>query len=1145
MDLFTSTSCRFRWAALCAAALAFLPVRAQEAFRPVRQFPPGALRGIADLPDGPFRRQLERLPASGRQRAVEWLRSFHFGEHDLGTLQHDSSGGIFYVDPAPPPVASTAETELPEVAGAAVAVSPFPAGLVFHSRPGAPNVIFLNFAGETVTGTEWNTSLGRTSVPATAFSVDADLTTFSDSEQLAIRRVWERVAEDYAPFNVDVTTERPASFGARTAQALITRHTDANGALNPSSTAGGVAYVNVFGTTSYSRYRPAWIYHDNLSNEESFIAEAVAHEVGHNLGLSHDGTTAGADYYNGHGAGETSWGPLMGTGYNRNVSQWSKGEYYQANNQQDDLSLIAGKLTYRTDDHGNTTAAATTLVLSGGTNVVATTPANDPANLNPDNKGVIERATDLDTFAFVTGPGPVRFTVTPWIVPSGRTRGGNLDVQLQLLDSAGTVLQTVQPADQTGAVLATNLAAGRYFLQVRNAAAGSPLGTSPTGYTGYGSLGQYFLDGFVSAPDGVVVAPVAALTATDLSSTGVGAFSFTVTYSDDFAVKATTLDGNDVRITGPNGFDRLARLTGVSPSGDGTPLTATYAVDAPNGIAWLPADNGTYGIRLEAGQVSDTLGTFAAAGSLGTFRVAVPTAIFAASMDSNPGWTLEGDWAWGAPSYGASGPAGGFTGATILGYNLGGNYPNRLTTRYATTPPINTAGSTSLTLHFRRWLRLQNGDTALVEVSTNGTSWTRLWTGSRRIADTSWQEVQYPLPAGFAGSATVRFRWGMGSNNSQNDLGWNLDDVQLLGDGTLDTFAPVASLSVAPLTVGGSPSHPCSVTYTDATAVRLSSLDAADLAVTGPNGLVGTVEFIGADLPADGTPITATYSITAPGGTWDAADNGTYEIQLAEDEVTDAGNNGVSATPLGSFAVNIPSSTLALVVEPVALDVPEGGEGSFTVRLSEMPSTTVTVSVQRQSGDESVTVKSGATLSFSRNTWNTPAKVTLSATADADETVSSAVFDVRSAGLATVTVIANKVDWPTGQLDVVRPDPIESAGPVGGPFTPGQWSVSLTNSGGSSLVWSVSADVAWLAWSAATGTLAPTGETKLTLVLTPAAAALPPGTHFATVGFTNLSTGRGDTAYQVTLLVRAESTAHLTVKVTPAGAGSVSPDSGP
>ena len=106
----------------------------------------------------------------------------------MATLHADEGGGIYYADPAADPALGLADVAGPETAGAAVAVSPFPAGLVFHSRPGAPNVVYLDFDGETVAGTEWNTSLGRTEIPVLAFSIDTDRATFSDDEQLPF---WE------------------------------------------------------------------------------------------------------------------------------------------------------------------------------------------------------------------------------------------------------------------------------------------------------------------------------------------------------------------------------------------------------------------------------------------------------------------------------------------------------------------------------------------------------------------------------------------------------------------------------------------------------------------------------------------------------------------------------------------------------------------------------------------------------------------------------------------------------------------------------------------------------------------------------------------------------------------------------------------
>jgi hypothetical protein len=482
----------------------------QPAARP-REFAPGQLKRLEDLPPSRLRQRLESLPAAARERALAHLSSFHFPEADLDALQADAEGGIFYADVfAHEPAADETPAE-PEIAQAAVPVSPFPAGLIFHSRPGCPNVLYLDFTGENVSGTAWNTSLGRSQIPAVAFSSDGDYTTFSDSEQVAIKRMWQRVAEDFAPFEFDVTTERPATFDARTAHALITHNNDANGNPNPSSTAGGVAYVNVFGSSGYANTRPAWVYANNMMYGEGAIAEAISHEIGHNLGLSHDGRTDGTTYYGGHGSGETSWGPIMGICYNRNVTQWSRGEYHLANNTQDDLAVMSSKIPYRGDDHGNTAGAATPLVLTRDTNVVSTTPENDPANVNRANKGILERNTDVDVLSFTTGAGAVHLAVNPWIMAAGM-RGGNIDVSLQLYDSANRLVVSNNASGQTAAQIQTSLAAGTYYLHVRNSAAGDPLSSSPSGYTAYATIGQYFVTGYVASAS--AAAPTFQLTAT-------------------------------------------------------------------------------------------------------------------------------------------------------------------------------------------------------------------------------------------------------------------------------------------------------------------------------------------------------------------------------------------------------------------------------------------------------------------------------------------------------------------------------------------------------------------------------------------------------------------------------------------------------
>ena len=209
----------------------------------------------------------------------------------------------------------------PQSAPAAAVDSPF----TLHSRPGAWGTVYLDFNGHTLTKTAWNTSAGVDPLVARPFDLDGSPATFSTAESAAIAEIWHRVTEDYAPFDIDVTTEEPTAFGPTVGRVLITSSTDANGKAMPSSTAGGVAYMDVWGMSDYaSYYSPALIYFNNLANSTTNIAEACAHELGHNLGLSHDGT-ATVTYYAGHGSDYTSWAPIMGNSYSKNVLAMEQG----------------------------------------------------------------------------------------------------------------------------------------------------------------------------------------------------------------------------------------------------------------------------------------------------------------------------------------------------------------------------------------------------------------------------------------------------------------------------------------------------------------------------------------------------------------------------------------------------------------------------------------------------------------------------------------------------------------------------------------------------------------------------------------------------------------------------------------------------
>jgi PKD repeat protein len=482
---FASVLCSFILALFLFPSAAF----AQQGRIPVpRQYGLGAPFQIADLPPGQLRSALESLPAAARSRAMERLHSFSFPHQDIDYLRADKDGGIFYADP----VGADLETESAPLPGEAAPALTFDPGRAFllHSLPGSPRKVLLNFEGGVVSGTAWNSN----PLQALPYDTDGNPENFSDAERRVIADIWHRVAEDFAPFNIDVTTERPATFGPLVGHVMITKDIDAYGVSMPSKGAGGVAYVNVWGGSNYATsYSPAFVYFNNLGVTSAHnIAEAAAHEFGHNLGLSHDGTSTTA-YYSGLGTGNVSWGPIMGVGYYAQVTQWSKGEYPDANNLQDDVAIIAAKLPFRADDQGNTPATAAMLAVDADGTVWSSNQENDPENFFPQNKGFVGTTADVDYFAFDHAGGAVSLTVTPaWNAFAASKRGANLDIAATLYDSLGMAIAVSEPPTDTEASILTILSAGRYYLAI--AGVGNPV----TPYSDYGSLGHYVINGSVA-----------------------------------------------------------------------------------------------------------------------------------------------------------------------------------------------------------------------------------------------------------------------------------------------------------------------------------------------------------------------------------------------------------------------------------------------------------------------------------------------------------------------------------------------------------------------------------------------------------------------------------------------------------------------
>ena len=444
---------------------------------------------LDDIPLSRLRDQLNRLPPAARQAALHQLERLRVPVNDVASLEVDPNGRLFYR--CEPPAKNINDAQAAAEWREAMNDSPdFPAAVpisqppAFHSRPGAKAVLYLDFNGHIITGTAWNTTVS--SYTARPFNTDTDATTFSTAEQVAIRMIFQRVAEDFRPFDIDITTEEPSAFGLTTARVLITTATDANNVAMPHANAGGVAYLDVFGDPEFPYYSPALVYANNLSWDAANIAEAASHEMGHNLSLSHDGT-ATETYYQGHGQfSETSWAPIMGTSYYSNVSHWSKGEYYRANNPEDDIAIIAGHVGYSPDDHSSSVSIPTNLLLT---------------ERHLSGAGIIGFGSDQDLFAFTLSRDQVvSLELAPFRAASWQSSGGNLHGKVLLTNSSGAEVPMRTAGTTLMPQFSASLAAGTYFVRVSATGTGDPWSAAPSGYTAYGSAGQFRLVGNLSDP---------------------------------------------------------------------------------------------------------------------------------------------------------------------------------------------------------------------------------------------------------------------------------------------------------------------------------------------------------------------------------------------------------------------------------------------------------------------------------------------------------------------------------------------------------------------------------------------------------------------------------------------------------------------
>ncbi len=368
-------------------------------------------------------------------------------EHAFGNLGHASNDQAdsnnasvenslqVLVGPVQKSIAAAAPASFGVFSQAAAAFTTLANGMpILNSLPSAPTAIFLDFDGDNATTTD-------------AYDEDGDATTFNTTEQNNIAEAWRQISTYFAVFDTNVTTVATSKPKAWLASG--------------NNISGGYSYVGVFPNTRPQSF--------NQSSNVRTRVSGLAHELGHNFGLSHqkDYDLLGnltSEYSSGY---DSFHGPIMGVDYAQSIHKWFIGHAGSASSLQNDMSVIANEIKpyqatggdgYRADDFGNTIALATALDVTGG---------------NQFKSCIIERHTDVDAFSFSSLGGEVDIAALA-DDPSG------VDLKLEIYDALGVLVASKDSNTSNDQSISLVLPVGTFYVLV-------------SGHRNYGDVGTYNL----------------------------------------------------------------------------------------------------------------------------------------------------------------------------------------------------------------------------------------------------------------------------------------------------------------------------------------------------------------------------------------------------------------------------------------------------------------------------------------------------------------------------------------------------------------------------------------------------------------------------------------------------------------------------
>ncbi len=340
----------------------------------------------------------------------------------------------------------------------------------FNSLPGATDTLYLDFDGYSEASGSWG------SFTIAPYDLNGNANEWTPLERLVVYTVWQGVAEDYAPFNLNVSTNYAGPFTDTVGFRQVIGNSNASEFGYPTTTLG-VSYLNSYASGGPAN-NTAFTFGNNFGSatgqsESDFgsmnsanLAKAIemantsSHEFGHALGLLH------------YGGSNPQLNALMHTpDFGLSRERWVAGMTHSGESPviyQDDVAIISNATNtfgYRADDVGNTRPAATILNNVGNTYSAS---------------GLIHQVSDVDVFRF-SGSGSTTIALNI------QERIGNLDGEVWLYDAAGNLLSTNETSQLSASLTYALPSAGNYYVEVHSD--GGP-----------GEIGQYALSISTTVP---------------------------------------------------------------------------------------------------------------------------------------------------------------------------------------------------------------------------------------------------------------------------------------------------------------------------------------------------------------------------------------------------------------------------------------------------------------------------------------------------------------------------------------------------------------------------------------------------------------------------------------------------------------------